>query len=97
MTEATFTLSNLGMFDVSAFTAIVTPPQVAILAVARPVERWSLEDGVPTRRSLLTATLSADHRALDGADAARFLETFKQSIETPETLLPGPGVKEAIS
>jgi pyruvate dehydrogenase E2 component (dihydrolipoamide acetyltransferase) len=97
MTEATFTLSNLGMFDVSAFTAIVTPPQVAILAVARPVERWSLEDGRPTRRSLLTATLSADHRALDGVDAARFLETFKQSIEDPETLLPGPGAKEAIS
>jgi pyruvate dehydrogenase E2 component (dihydrolipoamide acetyltransferase) len=81
MTDATFTLSNLGMFDVSAFTAIVTPPQVAILAVARPVERWVYADGEPVRRSVMTATLSCDHRALDGVDAARFLETFKDSIE----------------
>lgn len=97
MTEATFTLSNLGKFDVSAFTAIVTPPQVAILAVARPVERWSLDDGHPVRRSIMTATLSADHRALDGVDAAQFLETFKQMIEDSETLLPEPELKEAIS
>lgn len=97
MTDATFTLSNLGMFDVSAFTAIVTPPQVAILAVARPVERWSIENGEPLRRSVMTATLSADHRALDGVDAARFLETFKHSIESSETLLPEPEVKEAMS
>jgi pyruvate dehydrogenase E2 component (dihydrolipoamide acetyltransferase) len=74
LTDATFTLSNLGMFDVSAFTAIVTPPQVAILAVARPV------------RSVMTATVSADHRALDGVDVARFLETFKQSLESKEAL-----------
>ncbi len=97
MTDATFTLSNLGMFDVTAFTAIVTPPQVAILAVARSVERWSVEGDRPVRRSVMTATLSADHRALDGADAARFLETFKQSIEDSETLLPEPELKEAIS
>jgi pyruvate dehydrogenase E2 component (dihydrolipoamide acetyltransferase) len=81
MTDATFTLSNLGMFDVSAFTAIVTPPQVAILAVARPIDRWSFADGEPVHRSVMTATLSCDHRALDGVDAARFLETFKDSIE----------------
>src|SRR5205807_1802449 len=76
MSEATFTLSNLGMFDVSAFTAIVTPPQVAILATARPVERWT-GDGTT---SLMTATLSSDHRAVDGIDAARFLETFKEAM-----------------
>jgi pyruvate dehydrogenase E2 component (dihydrolipoamide acetyltransferase) len=97
MTEATFTLSNLGMFNVSAFTAIVTPPQVAILAVARPVERWSFEGGQPVPRSVMTATLSADHRALDGVDAARFLETFKQAIESSETILPEPELKEAMS
>jgi pyruvate dehydrogenase E2 component (dihydrolipoyllysine-residue acetyltransferase) len=97
MTDATFTLSNLGMFDVSAFTAIVTPPQVAILAVARPVERWTFEDGEPVRRRVMTATLSADHRALDGVDAARFLETFKQAIEDSETLLAEPEPKEAMS
>ena len=80
---ATFTLSNLGMFDVTAFVAIVTPPQVAILATARTVERWT-GDG---RRGMLTATLSADHRAVDGADAARFLETFKHALEDPATLM----------
>lgn len=88
LTEATFTLSNLGMFDVSAFTAIVTPPQVAILATARPVERCLFDDGSPISRSMMTATLSADHRALDGVDVARFLETFKHALEDPETLLP---------
>jgi pyruvate dehydrogenase E2 component (dihydrolipoamide acetyltransferase) len=97
MTDATFTLSNLGMFDVSAFTAIVTPPQVAILAVARAVDRCVLENGRPLHRSVMTATLSADHRALDGVDAARFLETFKQAIENPDTLLPEHELKEAMS
>jgi pyruvate dehydrogenase E2 component (dihydrolipoamide acetyltransferase) len=90
LSDATFTLSNLGMFQVSGFTAIVTPPQVAILATARPVER--LTPAGPA--SLLTATLSADHRAVDGADAARFLETFKQAIEDPDSLLPEPSVVE---
>jgi pyruvate dehydrogenase E2 component (dihydrolipoamide acetyltransferase) len=90
LSDATFTLSNLGMFQVSAFTAIVTPPQVAILATARPVDR--LTPAGPA--SLLTATLSADHRAVDGADAARFLETFKQAIEDPDSLLPEPSVVE---
>jgi pyruvate dehydrogenase E2 component (dihydrolipoamide acetyltransferase) len=80
---ATFTLSNLGMFEVSAFTAIVTPPQVAILATARPVERWTAAGSI----GVLTATLSADHRAVDGVDAARFLETFKHAMEDPATLL----------
>jgi pyruvate dehydrogenase E2 component (dihydrolipoamide acetyltransferase) len=80
LTAATFTLTNLGMFDVAAFTPIVTPPQVAILATssvaARPVldgESWR-----PVRS--LTATLACDHRALDGADAARFLQTFKSAL-----------------
>ena len=86
LTGATFTLSNLGMFDVSAFTAIVTPPQVAILATARPVERWIGGGDAPVRASVMTATLSSDHRAVDGVDAARFLETFKQAMEDPETL-----------
>ena len=90
LSDATFTLSNLGMFQVSAFTAIVTPPQVAILATARPVERLTAAGPA----SLLTATLSADHRAVDGADAARFLETFKQAIEDPDSLLPEPSVVE---
>ena len=68
------------MFDVSAFAAIITPPQVAILATARPVERWVVRDGEPRQTAVMTATLSADHRAVDGVDAARFLETFKSAI-----------------
>ncbi len=85
---ATFTLSNLGMFDVSGFTAIITPPQVAVLAAARPVNRWVVSKDVPELTAVMTATLSADHRAVDGADAARFLETFKDAMQNPETLLP---------
>ncbi len=97
-TDATFTLSNLGMFDVSAFTAIITPPQVAILATARPVERWIVEGDGPARTTVMTATLSADHRAVDGVDAARFLVAFKQAMEDSETLLPEPDeLKEAMT
>lgn len=88
--DATFTLSNLGMFDVSAFTAIVTPPQVAILATGRAVPR-AVPVGDELRvQSILTATLSADHRAVDGADAARFLQAFKGAIEDPRSLLSKP-------
>jgi pyruvate dehydrogenase E2 component (dihydrolipoamide acetyltransferase) len=90
LTDATFTLSNLGMFAVTAFTAIITPPQVATLATARPVERCSVQDGVLTSSAMMTVTLSADHRAVDGADAARWLETFKGLVETPQTLLAEP-------
>jgi pyruvate dehydrogenase E2 component (dihydrolipoamide acetyltransferase) len=98
LSGATFTLSNLGMFNVSAFTAIVTPPQVGILATARPIERWLFGDDGPVRADVMTATLSADHRAVDGVDAARFLETFKQAMEDVETLLPEPNdLKEAMS
>ncbi|SRR5579884_2723473 len=88
ISDATFTLSNLGMFDVTAFTAIVTPPQVAILAIGRPVERWVTAGNAPARASVMTATLSADHRAVDGVDAARFVGTFKQAMEDSDTLLP---------
>ena len=88
LTDTTFTLSNLGMFDVTAFTAIVTPPQVAILATGRAVERVVLVAGEARSMSVMTATLSADHRAVDGADAARFLQAFKAAIEEPGSLLP---------
>lgn len=88
ISDATFTLSNLGMFDVSAFAAIITPPQLGILATARPVERWVVRDGEPRQTAVMTATLSADHRAVDGVGAARFLETFKNTLENPELLAP---------
>ena len=82
--DATFTLSNLGMFDVTAFTAIVTPPQVAILATARTEPRAVVRDGAVTVRQLMTATLSSDHRVVDGVGAARFLETFKGLVQAPD-------------
>lgn len=86
MTDATFTLSNLGMFGVSSFIPIVTPPQVAILGVGATVRvpRYDGDELVP--RSLTAVTVSADHRALDGADVARFLETLQTTIEHPEEL-----------
>jgi pyruvate dehydrogenase E2 component (dihydrolipoamide acetyltransferase) len=97
LTEGTFTLSNLGMFAVTAFTAIITPPQVATLATARPVERLSMQEGTPRAASIMTVTLSADHRVVDGADAARWLETFKALVESPEPLLSEHAqIKEAV-
>ena len=84
LAEATFTVSNLGMFDVSAFTAIITPPQVAILATGRTEARPVVRDGEVVVRSLMTATVSADHRAVDGAGVARFLGTLKGKLQQPQ-------------
>lgn len=89
LTDATFTLSNLGMFEVSAFTAIVTPPQVAILATGRAYERPVVRDGAVVIRRIMAATLSADHRAVDGAGAAQFLGTLKRLLEAPAGWAPG--------
>jgi pyruvate dehydrogenase E2 component (dihydrolipoyllysine-residue acetyltransferase) len=70
----TFTLTNLGGFDVSAFAAIITPPQVAILATSRITPRPVVSDGAIVIRNVMTATLSADHRVVDGAAAGQFLQ-----------------------
>ena len=70
---ATFTISNLGMFSVDAFTAIIVPPQAAILAVGAIADRVVAVDGRPAVRPMLTVTLSCDHRVVDGARAAEFL------------------------
>jgi len=90
LSDATFTLSNLGMFDVSVFSAIVTPPQVAILATGRALARVVPDGSRPRVATVLTPTLSVDHRALDGADAARFLGVLKQTLERPNRALDGP-------
>jgi pyruvate dehydrogenase E2 component (dihydrolipoyllysine-residue acetyltransferase) len=85
--DGTFTVSNLGMFGVRAFTAIVDPPQVAILAVGG-ARRASVEDG-PDRivfRDVLTVTLSCDHRVVYGADGARFLSRLRELLERPLAL-----------
>jgi pyruvate dehydrogenase E2 component (dihydrolipoamide acetyltransferase) len=85
---ATFTISNLGMFDVHSFTAVINPPQVAILAVGAvtrtPVET---EAGGVAFCDAAMVTLSSDHRAVYGADAARFLAHLRQLLEHPLALL----------
>lgn len=84
--DGTFTLSNLGMFSVDQFTAIINPPQVAILAVGRTADRFVPdEDKSPVLRPMMTVTLSADHRVVDGAEAARFLTTLQGILETAGT------------
>jgi len=80
----TFTISNLGMLGVDSFTAIINPPQCAILAVGRVAPRVVADEVGIAVRSLMTATLSADHRVTDGVIAARFLSAFKSSLETAE-------------
>ena len=81
--DGTFTISNLGMFAVDQFTAIINPPQVAILAVGRTVERFLPDESRrPVLRPMMTVTLSADHRVVDGAEAARFLSTLQGILET---------------
>ena len=80
----TFTISNLGMFDVDAFSGIITPPQAAILAVGRIADRVVPVDGCPGIRPMMTLTLSSDHRVVDGARAAEFLRDLTQAIVSPE-------------
>ena len=82
-----FTISNLGMFGVDAFSAIVNPPQAAILAVGRIADRVVALHGQPVVQPTLVLTLSCDHRALDGARAAEFLGTLADLIEEPLALL----------
>jgi pyruvate dehydrogenase E2 component (dihydrolipoamide acetyltransferase) len=80
----TFTISNLGMFGVDRFTAIINPPQVAILAVGRAQRLFVPNaDDQPVAKTLLQVTLSADHRVVDGAQAARFLADLRAVLEDP--------------
>ncbi|HET8606754.1 MAG TPA: dihydrolipoamide acetyltransferase family protein [Gaiellaceae bacterium] len=83
----TFTISNLGMFGVDAFQAIVNAPQAAILAVGRILDRVVAVDGAPVVRPTLTLTLSFDHRVVDGAAGARFLDTLASLVEEPAGLV----------
>src|SRR5579863_4771883 len=80
----TFTISNLGMFGVDAFNAIITPPQAAILAVGRIADRVVAVEGKPAVRPMLTMTLSSDHRVVDGAQAAAFLKDLAELIAAAE-------------
>jgi pyruvate dehydrogenase E2 component (dihydrolipoamide acetyltransferase) len=85
--DATFTISNLGMYSVDHFTAIITPPQTAILAVGGISDRVVAIDGKPAVRPMITLTLSSDHRAIDGARAAMFMNDLAHAIGQPQTCL----------
>ena len=83
LSGATFTISNLGMLGIDAFSAVIVSPQAAILAVGRIMDRVIAVDSHPTVRPMMTLTLSSDHRVVDGACAAKFLQDLAQAIEDP--------------
>jgi len=85
--NATFTISNLGMYQVDQFSAIITPPQAAILAVGSIADRVVAVNGQPVVRPMMTLTLSCDHRVADGARVALFLNDLAQSIRDPAQIL----------
>jgi pyruvate dehydrogenase E2 component (dihydrolipoamide acetyltransferase) len=83
LSGGTFTISNLGMYGVDAFNAIVNPPQAAILAAGRIADRVTPLDGRPAVQPMLTLSLSCDHRVVDGARGAEFLQTLAGLVEAP--------------
>jgi pyruvate dehydrogenase E2 component (dihydrolipoamide acetyltransferase) len=83
----TFSISNLGMFGVKEFAAVINPPQGAILAVGAGAQRAVVKDGALAIATVMSCTLSVDHRVVDGAIGAEFLATFKKLIEDPLTML----------
>ena len=87
MSGSTFTISNLGMFGVSQFTAVINPPEAGILAVGGSEKEFYLRDGEPAERSVMRVTLSIDHRALDGASGAQWLQGLVGIIEEPLRIL----------
>jgi pyruvate dehydrogenase E2 component (dihydrolipoamide acetyltransferase) len=85
--DATFTISNLGMYGVDQFSAIITPPQAAILAVGGIADKVVAIDGKPAVRPMMTLTISCDHRVADGARAAMFLSDLAQALGDPAKFL----------
>ncbi len=87
MTGSTFTISNLGMFGIESFTAIINPPEAAILAVGKMVDTPVTVEGQMVMRPMMQLTVSADHRISDGATVARFLSDLKATLENPYLLI----------
>ena len=87
MEGSTFTVSNLGMFGIEEFTSIINQPNSAILSVGAIIEKAVVRDGVIVPRSMMKLTLACDHRTIDGATGAQFLQTLKMYLEHPVTLL----------
>ena len=86
-TGATFSISNLGMFGIKEFTAIINPPESGILAVGGATPTPVVRDGEVVIRNMMQVTMSCDHRVVDGATGAKFLQTFKQMLENPVMML----------
>ena len=82
-----FSISNLGMFGVKEFQAVINPPQAMILAVGQANQRPIVKEGALSIANVMTCTLSVDHRVVDGATAAKFLQVIKGYIENPLTML----------
>jgi pyruvate dehydrogenase E2 component (dihydrolipoamide acetyltransferase) len=86
-TGATFSISNLGMFGIKEFTAIINPPEAAIIAVGGATASAVVREGEIVVRNMMSVTMSCDHRVVDGATGAKFLQTFKQFLENPVLML----------
>jgi pyruvate dehydrogenase E2 component (dihydrolipoamide acetyltransferase) len=86
-TGATFSISNLGMMGIKEFTAIINPPEAAIIAVGGANPTAVVRDGEIVVRNIMSVTMSCDHRVVDGATGAKFLQTFKQMLESPAMML----------
>jgi len=86
-TGATFSVSNLGMFDIDQFTAVINPPEAGIIAVGSIVQKPVVVDGQAAVRRRMRITMSCDHRVIDGATGAAFLKTLKQMLENPLAML----------
>jgi len=83
----TFTVSNLGMFDIEEFTAIINPPDACIMAVGSIVKKPIVRNDEIVIGNMMKVTLSCDHRVVDGATGAQFLQTFKSMLENPVLML----------
>lgn len=86
-TDGTFTTSNLGMFGITGFSAIINEPEAALMAIGGLIEKPVVRDGELVAGKTMTVTLSCDHRVIDGAEGARFLVTFRNFVEHPHLLL----------
>ena len=87
MSGSTFTVSNLGMFGIQEFTSIINQPNSAILSVGAIVEKPVVKDGQIVVGNTMKVTLACDHRTVDGATGAQFLQTLQQYLENPVTML----------
>ena len=87
LTGGTFTITNLGMYEVDAFTPIINLPEAAILGVGQIIQKMAVKSGEAMIRDMVTLSLVFDHRLVDGAPAARFLQYIKHLVENPYLLM----------